>query len=239
VPIKGPQAGREQGPGWAWGAMILNELEQGPVFEALNFDLAVADPANVTARTNPLSVFVCPSSPTGGPVRLADASGTALVSDLAASTYVGSAGQFEPSLNPDKNNGLLFRNSRVRDKEIRDGASQTLLAGERSRNVADATWVGAIPEAKACTNPKWKNPGCEASMALVLAHTGPTPGQAWVETPNHKQAGADDFWSMHPGGGNFAFADGSVHFLKETIDPKVFSALSTRAGREVVSSDQF
>ena len=42
------------------------------------------------------------------------------------------------------------------------------------------------------------------------------------------------FWSLHPGGANFAFADGSVRFLSYAAD-SVMSALSTRAGGEVVA----
>jgi prepilin-type processing-associated H-X9-DG protein len=62
--------------------------------------------------------------------------------------------------------------------------------------------------------------------------------------------------SFHPAGCNFAFLDGSVHFLKETIDcwtyrpgfsgfvfpsspPGVYQALSTRAGGEVISADAY
>jgi len=40
------------------------------------------------------------------------------------------------------------------------------------------------------------------------------------------------FGGYHPGGANVAFADGSIKFLRETIDPKVFEALSTVAGGE-------
>jgi prepilin-type processing-associated H-X9-DG protein len=45
--------------------------------------------------------------------------------------------------------------------------------------------------------------------------------------------------SNHPGGFNAAFADGSVRFLRDTINPMVLRALITRAGGEVVSSDQY
>jgi prepilin-type processing-associated H-X9-DG protein len=47
------------------------------------------------------------------------------------------------------------------------------------------------------------------------------------------------FGSYHPGGANFAFCDGSVKFLKSTTDPRVLSALSTRAGGEVISASDY
>ena len=113
------------------------------------------------------------------------------------------------------------------------------MVGERSRNVADATWVGVVPAAQLCTNPRWPVKDCEPANVMVLAHTGPAPSQPWVDVPNYKGAGADDFWSLHPGGCNFLFCDGSVRFIKETVNPRVFSFLSTRSAGEVVGSDQF
>lgn len=44
-----------------------------------------------------------------------------------------------------------------------------------------------------------------------------------------------NFSSYHPGGGNFAFADGSVDFLSETIDMTIYRGLSTTQGGEAVS----
>jgi prepilin-type N-terminal cleavage/methylation domain-containing protein/prepilin-type processing-associated H-X9-DG protein len=45
--------------------------------------------------------------------------------------------------------------------------------------------------------------------------------------------------SMHPGGANFLFADGSVHFLKSSIAIKTYWSLGTKSNGEVISSDQF
>jgi len=43
----------------------------------------------------------------------------------------------------------------------------------------------------------------------------------------------------HPGGTPFSFADGSVRFIKETVDPKTLEMLITRDGGEVISSDAY
>lgn len=230
----------ETGPGWAWGTMILNDLEQRALYDAVNFSLPITDPGSNTVRRASLSAYLCPSS-TGrdGPVTLADASGNPLTADLSPGQYVGVAGQWEVEEFPAHNNGIFYRNSRVGVRDIRDGTSTTLMVGERSRNIADATWVGVIPYARVCTNPDWHVRSCETANVMVLGHTGPSPDQRWVDVPNYKGAGADDFWSLHPGGCNFLFADGSVRFIKESVDPRIFSFLSTRAGGEVVSADQF
>ena len=49
----------------------------------------------------------------------------------------------------------------------------------------------------------------------------------------------DVFWSMHPGGCNFLFADGSVHFLKTGMDGRTYQYVMTRAGGEIISGDSY
>ncbi len=47
------------------------------------------------------------------------------------------------------------------------------------------------------------------------------------------------FGSAHPGGANFLMGDGSVRFIKTTVNPVIYSGLGTRAGGEVVSADSY
>ena len=236
-----PPADLESGPGWGWGTMVLPFIEQAPLYDAVNFNRPITDPGSRTVRASTLSIYLCPSSAGSGPIRLSDNSGKSLVDDLPPGQYVASAGQFRVADWPSDNNGVFFRNSRVGSRDITDGSSLTMMAGERSRTVSDATWVGVVPSAVFCTKPPRAYEECRPPYAMVLAHTGPTPagGHAWVVVPNSDWAGVDNFWSLHPGGCNFVFGDGSVRFLKETIDARVFSSLSTRAGAEVIGADGF
>ena len=45
--------------------------------------------------------------------------------------------------------------------------------------------------------------------------------------------------SFHPGGVNVAFLDGSVKFIKNSVNPSAWWAISTKAGGEVVSADSY
>src|SRR5262249_20698315 len=47
------------------------------------------------------------------------------------------------------------------------------------------------------------------------------------------------FGGGHPSGMNVAFADGSVRFVNDTINPRVLEALSTTAGGEVLPAGVF
>jgi len=49
----------------------------------------------------------------------------------------------------------------------------------------------------------------------------------------------NEIYSFHPGGANMLFADGSVHFIKESVNPLTIVALITRAGGEIISADQY
>ncbi len=49
----------------------------------------------------------------------------------------------------------------------------------------------------------------------------------------------NEIYSFHPGGANALFADGSVHFLKDSLSVPIVAALVTRAGGEILSSDTY
>ncbi|MBV8126345.1 MAG: DUF1559 domain-containing protein, partial [Planctomycetaceae bacterium] len=167
---------------------------------------------------------------------------------VASSNYVGSVGSGDPSSlytyvpsdpppGRDNGNGLFFRNHSVTIAQITDGTSQTFAAGERSQNLSRASWTGAVTNAAVPLVALQAEAGLdpEGGGALVLSHTGEGHG------PNSPSglAHGDQYWSLHPGGANFLFADGSVRFIKEVINFSIFQAIATRAGGEVLSADQF
>jgi prepilin-type N-terminal cleavage/methylation domain-containing protein/prepilin-type processing-associated H-X9-DG protein len=236
-------SGENAGPGWGWAAQLLPYLEQAPLHAAVNMNLPVEAAANSTARLAKLSVFACPSDRAFVPtftVVDASTSSTALgapICDVASSDYVGSFGTGDVSDTPgrDHGDGLFFRDDSVKLAEVTDGTSQTLAVGEKSQNLARATWTGAVTGAAVPITELQAEDGLspEGGDALVVAHTGELDG------PNSRPAHADQFWALHPGGVNFLFADGSVHFVKERRPLPVFQALATRRGGEVLGADSY
>ena len=244
--------GDNSGPGWGWAAMALQQVEQGSIYNAINFSLAIEVPANQTARLTKINMYICPSDASFQPqFTVVDDSttGTTLgnpICDVASSNYVGCFGKgdvsslypFSPTDSPpgrDNGEGLFMRNKSITIAQITDGTSNTLAVGEKSQNLARATWNGAISRAAVpITELKAENGlSPESGDALVIAHTGELDG------PNSKPAHADQFWSRHPGGGQFLFADGSVRFLKEKRPLAILQALGTRQGGEVLSADAY
>ena len=228
--------GNDTGPGWGWAAMLLPQFEQTSLFNSVNFSLAIEQPSNLTSRLPTVGVFACPSDPhppsywavnrdaaTGAPRQN--------VCEVASSNYVAMYGNGEPGPGGD---GLFFRNSRVSLKDITDGTSQTLALGERSHRLGEATWVGSVTNAIMfpTDNDDIGRYRTETSSGMVLGHVGEGVG------PGDRRGDVNQFFSLHSGGGvNFLFADGHVTFLKSAMNYRVYKALATRAGGEVVSGE--
>ena len=251
------------GSGWAWGSMILPQMEQQAVANSVNFNLSVAFAANNTSSMTSLNVYLCPSDsgPTLVPV-FADPpdpanpgsfAGSNVVDTVARGNYVGMWGLGEICAGSGASglpntgsvgqpSGIFTRNSRTSVAVITDGTSNTIAVGERSHNLSYVTWtarsingwLGKTSLVEGGTDQF--NPSPEECWTQVLGPAGLEDGN---RTPNDPEAHVEDYWSRHAGGVNFLFADGSVHFLKNTINVAPWRSLATRSGGEVVSADSY
>ncbi|HEU5115263.1 MAG TPA: DUF1559 domain-containing protein, partial [Isosphaeraceae bacterium] len=133
--------GSELGPSWGWSARMLPELEQSAVYSTIDFRLPISAPENSTACSSWMSTLQCPSSESGRnvPVVLRDRNGKVLMESVSASNYVGSAGTSAPGEQPDPDDGVFLRNRWIGPDHLKDGMSHTLMFGERSRSLSDAT----------------------------------------------------------------------------------------------------
>ena len=113
----GPIVNEPYGYHMSWVVQILAHMDQGALFQQFNFDGGAYDPDNPPPSMIP--AFVCPSDPYDW--------GSAAV---MPTSYAGVTGGWDVAIDVD-NEGLLFLNSSVSYREIRDGASNTLMVGER------------------------------------------------------------------------------------------------------------
>ncbi|HXD89117.1 MAG TPA: DUF1559 domain-containing protein [Urbifossiella sp.] len=231
---------RDVGPGWGWAAFLLPYLEQGNLFNQIDFNKGIGTGGNAIAAQQPLTIFQCPSDPlqqsfTVWPTNVV----------VAHSNYVGCNGSQECFVNAGganpANNGVFYRNSRNNFASVSDGLSGTIFVGERSSNHAPATWTGAVtggrcPAWRAAQPPAPYSPppgvaydNADFNEALILAHGNATH----IPNVDFPISDPDVFYSMHAGqGANFLFGDGSLHFLTSGIDPKTYQGLCTIAGGE-------
>ena len=254
---------------------MLGHIEQQPLFNATNFSRCIYVAANYTVYATGLSALWCPSD--GDITRSVDA-GTYYDPPqhiiVRFSSYAGCTGTWFPEalawggmydpnapqvLAIEANmNGMFNYNVPVSHAAIVDGASNTLLFGERANGQFSAAdrdnygwWGDAIASDTLFTTLYPINP------FRKIPQTSDEYADSYVESAS----------SFHPGGANFAFADGSVRFLRDSIDTwpynpgtgypngvsdangiyilakgtrlGIYQALSTRAGREVISADAF
>ena len=112
---------------------------------------------------------------------------------------------------------MFYHNSKVRIRDVTDGATNTYMVGERRTDVAlgwFSTWPGMVAEG-------------EEAFQRVLGSAD--------HVPNDPVAHLDDFSSNHEGGAQFVVGDGSVRFISENIDKRLYQSLATIQGGEVVS----
>jgi prepilin-type N-terminal cleavage/methylation domain-containing protein/prepilin-type processing-associated H-X9-DG protein len=227
-------SGNDTGPGWGWAAMLLPQMEQRPLFDAMNFNTSIETPSNQTSRLVLIAGFLCPSDsgPPSWTATMRNASGvpTQSICQVAAANYVGVYGTSDPGIEGD---GSFYRDSNIGLRDLTDGTSQTIIIGERSQNFGPATWVGSVTGAVLfpVDNDGIGYPRVESAPGMVLGHAGGRFG------PGNPGSEVNQFYSRHAGGVNFLFADGHVSFLKTTLPNTTFRALATRAGGETISGD--
>jgi len=137
----------------------------------------------------------------------------------------------------------MFRNSRVQIADVTDGLSNTVFVGERSSNLGDSVWPGAVPFSThfawppfaslgtGGTNRQYDGPG-----AYVGAHGGPCPYEdpVVIHPPNSPLGHSDQMQSLHAGAvANILMGDGSVRLISATVNLGVWAGLSSRNGGEV------
>ena len=160
------------------------------------------------------------------------------------SSYGGNAGKRSVLTNRLSKDGVFFVGSNVHLVEITDGTSNTLFFGERYHYDPEydrqrpVVWSNAPPMAG------WGRWGFVANQGASGNISLSTPVRINYQVPpggdfSTLEDRACAFGSGHPNGANFAFADGSVRFLKDSTPLLTLQALSTRAGGEVVSSDDY
>ena len=221
--------GNDGGPGWGWAAQILNNVEQGNLQSRIDFTKGI-HMAPAAVRTLSLAVYLCPSDVNVGSFTVFTSAHQA-ITDVGQSNYVAMYGSGTIAANQSSiGDGVFYRNSRTRFADVTDGVSNTLFIGERSSDLALATWTGSVSNGIVPLQPPAVGlPG--DPPILVLGHTG---NLASLSLPNTPGADVAAFRSKHPAGVHFMFGDGTVRRISSSITPANWVALGTRAGGEVV-----
>jgi prepilin-type processing-associated H-X9-DG protein len=128
---------------------------------------------------------------------------------------------------------------KVRITDITDGTSSTVMIGERpsGRSVSFTSWYSTWGSC-VCSLSQILDARLDAGNADTDASCPRLTEYGPLRPPVKPENGCDrlHFWSYHTGGANFAFADGSVRFLRYSANA-ILPALATRSGGEIISAD--
>jgi prepilin-type N-terminal cleavage/methylation domain-containing protein/prepilin-type processing-associated H-X9-DG protein len=243
-------------------ARILPYMEQTNLGSALNFNLSWSRPENLTVTRTVVSSFLCPSDTrqavpaTWGPISYRSNEGTSVVMWYGESDAAGAnSGMPAP-------NGVFFANTQVAMPSMTDGSSNTAafsehivgdfnnaLATERADTFWPKTYPATADEAVAqCRDLNWRDLGFQRVSDVGAPwtygyhsttsywHSGPPGGRSCMYPPSRIMTVAN---SQHPGGVNIGLADGSVRFVKTSVNLGAWRALGTRNGGEVLGGDAF
>lgn len=231
---------------YGWGAYVLPYVDQAPLYNLLqvgNVPLETNAVTNLAALQTPLPAFRCPSDT--GPT-LNNFDDTALGADssganwynrhittngtdripIAMSNYVMCANTSDsttPPVDPapyGPAHGVGFQNSKVNFKDITDGSSNTILAGERAWRFANLTAGAAnVIGFSAATCATGSSYSVKSGQLAVIGIA--YDGINWSASNRvHQTRG---FSSNHVGGAHFVMCDGAVRFISENIDYRKMS----------------
>jgi len=238
-----------------WTIFVLPFMEQTALYNAWNnaghysqsfSDFRYSGVAQTTVTRTRIQAFTCPSDTPNAPLSgvqsynyAANYGNTAIIasantSTTQALTYNGVQYGGAPFL--DINFGI------VRLGDVTDGLSNTMLHSEVVQGQSNATaydlrgfthwWEGAYYTAFMTPNTTQPDQMQNASYCLYPYMNNPPCAMAstnWMHASR----------SRHAGGVNTLFGDGRVQFIKNSISPNTWRALSTTKGGEVVSSDAY
>jgi prepilin-type N-terminal cleavage/methylation domain-containing protein/prepilin-type processing-associated H-X9-DG protein len=274
--------GRTNSRGASVFLFLLTQLEQHPIANAYNMSVNANCTCNMTVGALGISTLWCPSDGKISEPKSHDGSSYAWPADSGqtflqhSSSYAGMSGTWTIGSSPwganymievASGNGVIFNEAIVRFSSITDGTSNTIMFGEHAQSIyTDATLNGNV-----WLYGYWWNAG--NWFHTMISTTYPiNPHRQLAGTIANVSGGQNipirSASSMHPGGANFAFADGSVRFLKDSIECwpitttapigpvgvtwdgaknviapgtqiGVYQKLSTRNGGEVISSDAY
>jgi prepilin-type N-terminal cleavage/methylation domain-containing protein/prepilin-type processing-associated H-X9-DG protein len=117
-------------------------------------------------------------------------------------------------------NGVMFYNSQVRITDITDGASNTMLAGERFSQDPTYTSTQLLEDTRG-----WAWDNYNSGQDHLGDTSYPINSKAGTTGNNARRT---NFGSGHSGGANFVFCDGSVHFLTNSVNIVTLQRLSVR-----------
>jgi prepilin-type N-terminal cleavage/methylation domain-containing protein len=237
---------------------ILPFMEQSAIYDLYDETFNWFNIANSVAVKTRVPAFHCPSVTNpqrtdGIPENTPWRDGVCAVTDYSATTAVAER-TYDAGLVDEWGKGVLARNEKAKFKDVKDGLSNTIMYAEsagrpylwrRGNNL-----VSQILPQHRVNGGGWCRPASEIIVDGASSNGTSFPGPSAINATNgddfgtagpsagvfpHPYYGSDgssEIFSFHAGGAFVLMADGSVHFMNESMDIRELAALVTRNGGE-------
>ena len=249
-------SGNTSSPRVSWTIATLPYLEQDNLRRNYDLTSTWGSPANLPITSQKLKGFQCPSTPnaerkdgdpqtgTWNTVGITDYAASTGVAALA--TNVNGTGLLQPGiLEKNKNPG-----NRIAD--VTDGLSNTIAitesAGRPQIYRSGKPYLTPSGAGTQINGGGWARPASDLDFTTSTADGSGYPGPCAVNCTNgfvygtYNSApfyteGSSAPYSFHTGGVNTLLGDGSVRFVRSSVDVGTFAALITKANGEVIPGD--
>jgi type II secretory pathway pseudopilin PulG len=227
----------------AWSSFLLDFLEQGSLYQKINFALRLDDPNNLPATGQIIPTYLCPSTSRLEPHRGDDhrllPSEARAGGGMACIDYLGCYGPDKDAKPAEgakkygrqrgvligvkglKNEETLVEPPAIRPEQVADGLANTIAVVECTGRGVELSAKGNIKS----LNGAWAS-GANVSHLTRGVNQMPTP-DAWY---------SEAILSDHPGGAQLLMCDASVHFAADATDESLIMSLASRVGEEVIQT---
>ena len=247
---------------------MLPYIESTTIYNSYNFSRVFVSVANTTVEATQLSVFTCPSDLpfTQEPPQYVPYVHNSYATNRGRNENIGvnwantsppdKTAPYYQNCNGDPGDGLFGWQAAFPVSAVTDGLSNTFLFGEVSRFIDEPSSpfsIGNItiefqddyspnvgrPTSGAFVVPRLNAPPDKTGSVYSACFSGVMYPPDWITHTACLSLGQYGFRSLHPGGANFAMGDGSVKFIKNSINVAAYRGLGTRAGAEVIGGDAY